>query len=95
MDLEYLLPSAVLSTVGTMYTIFIAVIAFSVKYLDKSLTSMDKLRFSFILLSIIVLGTMLFNGYVLYLQVVGVMETVLLFNQKIFFIGLGSLFYFQ
>jgi hypothetical protein len=68
MDMEYLLPSAVLATVGTMYTIFVAVAVFSAKYFDQDLKLMKQLRFFFLLLAVVVLITILYNGFILYLQ---------------------------
>jgi hypothetical protein len=68
MDMEYLLPSAVLATIGTMYTIFVAVAVFSAKYFDRDLKLMRQLRNNFWVLSVLVLITVLYNGFVLYLQ---------------------------
>ena len=70
--MEYLLPSAVLATVGTMYTIFVAVAVFSAKYFDQDLKLMKQLRSFFLLLSVVVLITVLYNGYILYLQSSGI-----------------------
>jgi predicted nucleic acid-binding Zn-ribbon protein len=84
MDIAYLFPSAVLATVGTMYAIFVAVAIFSAKYFDQNIKNMRLLLEYFLLLSIVVLITELYNGYILYLQSGGTLASNLHILSKIF-----------
>ncbi|MDY9924862.1 hypothetical protein [Methanosarcina sp.] len=84
MSTAYLLPSAVLATVGTMYTIFIAVVIFSAKYFDQNIKDMKRLLNYFLYLSLVVLITLLYNGYILYLQSGGVPASNLHILAKLF-----------
>lgn len=65
---SYLFTSAVLGTVGAIYTIFIAIAIFAAQYFDKDLKDMKRLLKQVFMLSCIVFITLIYNAYLLYLQ---------------------------